>query len=118
MKFGFISEEKVAFPIAVLCRVLGVSTSGYYASQGRLASNHTLRDEALLARIATHHLASKRRYGSPRVHEDLKADGEHVGCKRISRLMRENRLVARTRRRYRKTTDSKHSFPIAPNLLK
>ena len=118
MKFGFISEEKVAFPIAVLCRVLGVSTSGYYASQGRLASNHTLRDEALLARIATHHLASKRRYGSPRVHEDLKADGEHVGCKRIARLMRENRLVARTRRRYRKTTDSKHSFPIAPNLLK
>ena len=117
MKFGFISEEKVAFPIAVLCRVLGVSTSGYYASQVRPVSTHARRDEELSARIATLHRASKRRYGSPRVHEDLKAEGERVGCKRVARLMRENRLVARTRRRYRKTTDSKHRFPIAPNLL-
>jgi transposase InsO family protein len=117
MKFGFISEEKVAFPVAVLCRVLGVSTSGYYASQVRPLSPHARRDEELLARIGTHHHASKRRYGSPRVHKDLKADGERVGCKRVARLMRENRLVARTRRRYRKTTDSKHNFPIAPNLL-
>ena len=118
MKFGFISEEKVAFPIAVLCRVLGVSTSGYYASQVRPVSTHARRDEELSARIATLQRASKRRYGSPRVHEDLKADGEHVGRKRVARLMRERRLVARTRRRYRNTTDSKHSFPIAPNLLK
>jgi putative transposase len=117
MKFGFISEEKVAFPIAVLCRVLGVSTSGYYASQVRPVSPHARRDEELLERIGRHHHASKRRYGSPRVHEDLKADGERVGRKRVARLMRENRLVARIRRRYRKTTDSKHSFPIAPNLL-
>ena len=117
MKFAFISEEKVAFPIAVLCRVLAVSTSGYYASQARPISGHARRDEELSERIATVHQMSRRRYGSPRVYEDLKADGERVGRKRVARLMREKRIVALTRRRYRKTTDSKHTFPIAPNLL-
>jgi transposase InsO family protein len=117
VKFAFISEEKVAFPIIVLCRVLDVSASGYYASQSRSISWHARRDEELSERIATLHRASKRRYGSPRVYKDLKADGERVGRKRVARLMREKRLVALTRRRFRKTTDSKHTFPIAPNLL-
>ena len=118
MKFAFISEEKVAFPIAVLCRVLVVSPSGYYASYGRLKSSHDRRDDELSKQVAAAHLASKRRYGSPRVHADLKAAGEQVGRKRVARLMREGNLVARTRRRFRATTDSKHSFPIAPNVLK
>lgn len=117
MKFGFIAEEKVAFPIVVLCRVLDVSPSGYYASQARPVSAHALRDVELSKQIATSHQASKRRYGSPRVYADLKADKVHVGRKRVARLMREDGLVARCRRRYRTTTDSKHSFPIAPNLL-
>ena len=117
MKFGFIAEEKVAFPIVVLCRVLGVSPSGYYASQARPVSSHARRDGELSEQIATSHRASKRRYGSPRVYADLKADGVRVGRKRVARLMREKRLVALRRRRYRATTDSKHSFPIAPNLL-
>ena len=117
MKFGFIAEEKVALPIVVLCRVLGVSPSGYYASQARPVSSHARRDGELSEQIATSHRASKRRYGSPRVYADLKADGVRVGRKRVARLMREKRLVALRRRRYRATTDSKHSFPIAPNLL-
>jgi putative transposase len=117
VKFGFISEEKVAFPIVVLCRVLGVSPSGYYASQARPVSLHARRDGELAEQIATSHRASKRRYGSPRVYADLKADGVRVGRKRVARLMREKRLVALCRRRYHTTTDSKHSFPIAPNLL-
>jgi putative transposase len=117
VKFGFIAEEKVAFPIVVLCRVLGVSPSGYYASQARPVSSHARRDGELSEQIATSHRASKRRYGSPRVYADLKADGVRVGRKRVARLMREKRLVALRRRRYRATTDSKHSFPIAPNLL-
>ena len=117
MKFGFITEEKVAFPIVVLCRVLEVSPSGYYASRGRQASSRARRDGELSEQIATSHRASKRRYGSPRVHADLKAGGVRVGRKRVARLMRERRLVALCRRRYRTTTDSKHSFPIAPNLL-
>ena len=117
MKYAFISEKKVAFPVAVLCRVLAVSTSGYYASIIRPVSRHTRRDEELLKRVKASHHTSKRRYGSPRVHADLKASGAKVGRKRVARLMQENSLVAVTRRRFRKTTDSKHDFPIAPNLL-
>jgi putative transposase len=118
MKFAFISEEKVAFPVAVLCRVLAVSTSGYYASCERPRSARARRDEELSHRVAAAHLASKRRYGSPRVHAELQAAGERVGRKRVARLMRERKLAARTRRRFRATTNSRHNFPVAPNVLK
>jgi putative transposase len=117
MKFAFISEEKVAFPVAMLCRLLAVSPSGYYATQGRPRSSHARRDEELAEQVVAAHTASKRRYGSPRVHAELKAAGERVGRKRVARLMREQKLAARTRRRFRNTTDSKHDFPIAPNVL-
>jgi len=117
VKFAFISEEKVAFPVAVLCRLFSVSPSGFYATQGRPKSPHALRDEALSERVAAAHAASNRRYGSPRVHAELKAAGHRVGRKRVARLMREKALVARKRRRFRTTTDSKHGFPIAPNVL-
>jgi len=65
VRFAFISEEKVAFPIAILCRVLAVSPSGYYASQKRPASLHARRDQDLSERIASIHHGSRRRYGSP-----------------------------------------------------
>lgn len=117
MKFAFISEEKVAFPVAALCRLLAVSPSGFYAAQGRPRSPHAGRDDKLAEQVVKAHTASKGRYGSPRVHAELKAAGERVGRKRVARLMREKRLVARMRRRFRTTTDSKHDFPIAPNVL-
>jgi len=117
MKFAFISQERVAFPVTALCRVLAVSPSGYYGSCGRPKSSRTRRDEELAERVAAAHVASKRRYGSPRVHAELKAVGERVGRKRVARLMREKKLAARTRRRFRATTDSRHSFPVAPNVL-
>jgi putative transposase len=117
VKFAFIAEEKVAFPVAVLCRLLAVSPSGYYATRGRPRSQHARRDEDLTKRVADAHLASKRRYGSPRVHAELTAAGERVGRKRVARLMREKELVGRMRRRFRTTTDSKHGFPIAPNVV-
>ena len=117
MKFAFIAEEKVAFPVAVLCRLLAVSPSGFYATRGRPRSSHARRDDDLAKRVADAHLASKRRYGSPRVYAELKAAGERVGRKRVARLMREKDLVGRRRRRFRTTTDSKHDFPIAPNVL-
>jgi transposase-like protein len=78
VKFAFISEEKVAFPVSVLCRLLAVSPSGYYINQGRPVSPHRRRDKDLSARVTASHLASKRRYGSPRVHADLKAAGQCV----------------------------------------
>jgi putative transposase len=117
VKFAFISAEQVAFPIAVMCRVLGVSTSGYYAWRGRPGSSRSRRDLALRARVRAAHGASSGRYGSPRVHAELRASGEKVGRKRVARLMKEAGLAGRMRRRFRKTTDSKHSFPIAPNVL-
>jgi len=117
VKYAFIFGERVAFPVAVLCRILAVSPSGYYAERKRPTSLHACRDEELSKRVVAVHVANKRRYGSPRVHAELKATGQPVGRKRVARLMRENALVARTRRRFRTTTDSNHSFPVAPNLL-
>jgi len=117
VKFAFIVEEKVAFPIAVLCRVLAVSMSGYYAWSKRPASARAKQDVELDARVRAAHAASKGRYGSPRVHAELRAKGQKVGRKRVARLMKKAGLAARRRRRYQTTTDSKHAFPIAPNVL-
>ena len=117
MKFAFISAQKVAFPIGVLCRMLSVSRSGYYASLDRPRSTHAVCDEELRKDVVISHKASHRRYGSPRVHADLRAAGKHVGRKRVARLMREQGLQATRRRRFRKTTDSSHDHPIAPNIL-
>jgi putative transposase len=117
LKFAFIFEERVAFPIAVLCRVMEVSASGYYASIDRPPSLRARRDVELGVRVAAAHRTSQRRYGSPRVHAELQAQGQKVGRKRVARLMREGSLVARRRKRFKATTDSKHALPIAPNIL-
>lgn len=117
MKFAFIAELEVAFPIVVTCRVLEVSTSGFYAWRGRRASPRAQRDQELSARVRAAYASSKGRYGSPRVHAELRAEGEKVGRKRVARLMKEAHLAGRKRRRFRSTTDSKHPLPIAPNLL-
>lgn len=117
MRFAFISEESTAFPVSVLCRVLEVSTSGYYAWAARPPSPRSQRDAELRAHIRTAYKASTGRYGSPRVHAELQADRHRVGRKRVARIMREERLVGRTRPRFRTTTDSNHAFPIAPNVL-
>ncbi len=118
MKFAFVAAQLVAFPVAVICRVLHVSTSGYYAWTERGASCRSRRDRDLGAKVRAAHAASKGRYGSPRVHAELRAAGEKVGRKRIARLMKQAHLEGRKRRRFRKTTDSNHRLPIAPNLLK
>jgi transposase InsO family protein len=117
VKFAFIAEQKVAFSIVVLCRALEVSTSGYYAWIGRPVAAHAGRDAELDVRVRAAHAGSKGRYGSPRVHAELRANGEHVGRKRIARLMKRAGLAGRRRRRFQATTDSKHAFPIAPNVL-
>lgn len=117
MKFAFIAEMEVAFPVVVMCRVLHVSTSGFYAWRGRPAPPRAQRDEELGACVRAAHAASKGRYGSPRVHAELRARGERVGRKRVARLMKEARLTGRMRRRFRSTTDSNHALPIAPNVL-
>ncbi len=116
MKFAFIEAEK-AFPVTVLCETLGVSRSGYYAWLSRPPSARTTEDARLATELAAAHEKSRGTYGSPRLHRDLAARGHRVGRQRVERLMRENGIVAKRRRRFRRTTDSNHSNPIAPNLL-
>lgn len=117
MKFAFISAEKVRYSVSLLCSVLEVSRSGYYAWCARPPSQRALSDAELAEDIRDIHDASKQRYGSPRIHEELAANDTRVGRKRVARLMKENGLSARIKRRFVKTTDSKHDFPVAPNLL-
>ena len=117
MRFAFIDAEKARWPVEVQCEVLEVSRSGYYAWKGRPEAPRTLEDAALLVEIKTAYKAGRRGYGSPRVHRELRAKGRRVGKKRVERLMRQEGIVARKKRRFRRTTDSNHPHPIAPNVL-
>lgn len=117
MRFEFIHTEKATFPVSVMCNVLEVSRSGYYAWVERPKAKRELDDEQLAVAITAIHHRSRGTYGSPRVHAELRAEDHSVSRKRVERLMRELGLQARTRRRYRVTTDSEHSNPVAPNLL-
>jgi transposase InsO family protein len=117
MRFRFVAAERAAFPVRTLCRVVGASASGFYAWLRR-GSGDRGRDDDLARRIAAVFAASRRTYGSPRVHAELRAQGVRVGRKRIERLMRAAGLaVPVSRRRVPRTTDSRHGLPVAPNLL-
>jgi len=117
MRYAFIHEKRAAFPIKTLCRVLEVSTSGYYDWLAEPITERERRDEPLREETRTVFVEHRGRYGSPRVHAELKARGVTVGEKKVAKLMREGGLVARRKKRFRATTDSKHDDPIAPNLL-
>lgn len=117
MKFAFIEAQEVAFPVQAMCQALGVSRSGYYAWKARPLEGTDPETMALTAEIKSAHHRSRGTYGSPRIHHELRARGVRVGKKRVERLMRENGLKGAQKRRFRCTTDSRHSLPIAPNLL-
>jgi transposase InsO family protein len=97
--------------------MLEVSRSGFYAWCARAPSARALADDVLLAHVRIAHLASNRTYGAPRVHADLREQGQRVGKNRVARLMRTEGLVARRPRSAVRTTDSAHGEPIAPNLI-
>lgn len=117
MKFAFIAAEKARFPVQVLCDVLGVTRAGFYAARGRPPAARTRTDQRLAIAIAAIHADSRRCYGSPRVHAELRARGERVGRKRVARLMRAQGLRVRWRRRFRVTTNAEHALPVAPNVV-
>jgi transposase InsO family protein len=116
MKFAFIAAEK-GRPVKLWCRALGVSRAGFYAWRRRQRSRHEMEDQRLAVQVREAFEQSRRNYGSPRVHAELQANGVHVSRKRVIRLMQQQGLVARVRRRYRCTTMSDHDQPIAPNRL-
>jgi transposase InsO family protein len=117
VKFAFIAAEKDWASVAVLCKVLGVSRSGYYAWEERGQSARSTEDEKLAVHIRAAHKTGRGAYGSPRVHEELKAGGIAVSRKRVARIMRELGLEGCRKRRFKATTDSKHHLPVADNVL-
>ncbi|HEY1978688.1 MAG TPA: IS3 family transposase [Xanthobacteraceae bacterium] len=117
MRFALIDGAKAQFPVHRLCRLLGVSQSGYFAWRGRLACRRQRDDMVLLAHVRSAFALSNGTYGSPRMTRELRDSGLTVGRRRIARLMRDNGLRARQKRRFKRTTDSHHAWPVAPNLL-
>jgi transposase InsO family protein len=118
MRFRLIEDHRDLWPVRVICDVLSVSPSGFYAWRSRPESPRKIANRVLLANIRRVHAQHRERYGAPRIHAELRAEGHAVNRKRVARLMRQNGIRARVPRRYRVcTTDSKHSLPVAENLL-
>jgi transposase InsO family protein len=117
MRFALVDVAKEEFPVRRLCHVLGVSQSGYFAWKDRPACRRQHEDMVLLAHVRSAFARSHGTYGSPRMTRELRDNGLAVGRRRTARLMRENGLKARQKRRFKRTTDSHHAWPVAPNLL-
>ena len=116
-RYRFIRAERATYPIAVLCRVLGVARSGYYAWARRGVSARARVDQELTARIAQVHEQSRRTYGAPRIHAALRASGIRCGSRRVARLMRAAGLAGCHRRRRARTTVANVAAMPAPNLV-
>ena len=116
--YRFIAAERAGHSIKTLCRVLGVSRSGFHAWRTRPPSARTVADQVLLERVRELHIASRRTYGSPRIYRDLRADGVAVGRKRVERLMRQAGISGTVRRRRGCTTIRVPGVRVADDLVK
>lgn len=117
MRFELIDAAKEEFPVLRMCKAPGVSASGYFAWKERPACRRQKGDMVLLAHVRSAFALSNGTYGSPRMLRELRDNGLSIGRRRVAWLMRENGLEARQKRRFKRTTDSLHAFPVAPNLL-
>jgi putative transposase len=117
MIYQFIYDWQTVFDLRRMCKVLEVSASGYYAWSNRFASQRDQDNNRLADHIRASHKKSRRIYGSPRITADLNAEGIHCGKNRVAAVMRAHGIVAKTKRRFKVTTNSKHSLPVAPNLV-
>jgi putative transposase len=115
--FAFIEQHKPTWPVTLMCRAFSVSTSGFYAWLARPQSEQERRREAILAEIHTIHAEVKARYGSPRIHKELKARNVPCSVNTVAKLMHDHGIHAKTKRKFRNTTDSRHTRPLADNLL-
>ena len=114
MKFRLIEDQREMFPVRVMCDVMGVSSAGYYAWRGRPESPRKVANRALLTEIRRVHTTHRGRYGAPRIHAALRADGQTASRSRVERLMHHHGIRARTPRRFRvRTTDSHHDLLVA-----
>ncbi len=117
MRFAFIAAKRAEHSVTILCRCMRVTRSGFYAWQRRGLSPRAQRDVLLRAKLRAFFEASHRRYGRPRLWKDLKEDGEAVSEKRVRRLMLDEQIRGWIPKRFKRTTDSNHQDPIAPNVL-
>jgi putative transposase len=117
VRFQCVAAEKAQYGVALVCRCLAVSPAGFYAWQRRKPSDRETADRRLAVDISAAHTESRRTYESPRIHQALRANGHRVARKRVARLMREQGLRGRRRCRRPRTTDSRHPFPVADNVL-
>ena len=118
MKFSFVKEHRNRWTVSVICRVLKVARSGFYAWLKRKPSARQIRQEQLLTKIRQVHQENRDLYGSPRVYRSLLIDGEVVSRNTVAKLMRQANIRAKRPKRYvPRTTDSRHSKPVADNLL-
>jgi putative transposase len=115
--FGFVSENQACYPVATMCRVLGVSPSGYYAWRTRPPSRRAEANAVLQERIREIHETSEGTYGAPRIHADLADAGERIGRKRIARLLREAGLEGVSRRKRKGLTRRDPAADSAPDLI-
>jgi transposase InsO family protein len=115
--FSFIEQHQDLWPVTVLCETLGVSAQGFYAWRSRPTSQQQQRRDALLVEIRAVHAQFKERYGSPRIHLELRAQGVPCCVNTVAKLMHDNDIRAKTARKFRNTTDSDHPLPVADNLL-
>jgi putative transposase len=118
VKFAFVREHRQRWPVGVICRVLKVSRSGFYAWRKRRPSARARRQQELLEKIRLAHQENRELYGSPRLHRALLIDGQSVSRNTVAKLMRQAKIRARSRRRFiPRTTDSAHQKPVADNKL-
>jgi len=117
MKFAFIEEHRAWWRLGRMCRLLGVSKAGYFAWRDRAPCERDDDDRALSVRIQAIHAESRKTYGSPRIHRELRAQGMAIGRKRVERLMRQAGIRVKPQTRFVVTTDSDHDLPVADNLL-
>jgi transposase InsO family protein len=115
--FSFIEQHRHLWPVTVMCQTLDVSPQGFYAWRSRPASDQQRRRDALLVEIRAVHAEVKQRYGSPRIHAELAARGTDCCLNTVAKLMHDNDIRAKTARKFKNTTDSAHSLPVADNLL-
>lgn len=117
MSYAFIDEHRDKWPVAAMCDALGVSPAGYYSWRTRDASPQQQRREELSVAIHTIHAEVQARYGSPRMHAELVERGHGCCVNTVARIMRAAGIAAKTKRKFRNTTDSNHTRPVAENLL-
>lgn len=117
MRYAFIDRFRHLYPVLVMCDVLEVSSSGYYAWRGRPESRRSREDREMKAIIRSVFEESRQTYGSPRILDELKDRGIRCGRKRVARLMKEDKMVPKKARRFRRTTIAEPDHPKAPNVL-